>query len=144
MAQISSSGKTWVAFLVLAIGMVCVLNYHQANSASVDGACGRGRPNDVDVDEEAEELSAGASENQEPWDGGLTMLPYVAECGPDEKSQPGQHPSCEPSCANPRPVCIKIYFQDYVPCFCKAPLVRDTQSKRCVPLSECPTGRTRN
>lgn len=62
------------------------------------------------------------------------------DCGPDEYLAQGKEPTCEPTCSNPRPHCPKIYFSgiDYVPCFCKVPLVRDTKTKRCIPLSECP------
>ena len=56
-----------------------------------------------------------------------------AECGPDEQLAPGMLPTCEP-------ICPKMFFSgiDYVPCFCRPPLVRNQQTRQCVPLSECP------
>lgn len=62
------------------------------------------------------------------------------DCGPNEELAPGSLPTCEPTCENPRPVCPKVFFSslDYVPCFCKSPMVRNVKTKQCVQLSECP------
>lgn len=126
----SALATSWAAFLVAAVAVGCIMNYHQANSSPVavdKGATNNEQPEPLEQDED-----------------GVMMVPYVADCGADEESRPGTHPSCEPTCANPNPICIKIYFLDYVPCFCKAPLVRDTKSKKCVQKNDCPAKCTKS
>lgn len=62
------------------------------------------------------------------------------ECKEDEYQAVGMLPECEPTCENRKPVCTKVfYIMDSVQCFCKAPLVRDTKTKKCVQASECPS-----
>lgn len=80
-------------------------------------------------------------EEAEPIDMFNEDGPYFAmgrECPEGELARPGVAPSCEPTCKNPNPICVKLYFMDYVPCFCKEPTVRDESTGRCVQLSECP------
>ncbi|CAH0731349.1 unnamed protein product, partial [Brenthis ino] len=45
----------------------------------------------------------------------------------------------EPTCENPEPQeDTRGKICDYSACYCDAPTVRDTVSKKCVPLEECP------
>lgn len=71
-------------------------------------------------------------------DGSLFLAGH--DCKPNETLAPGHLPTCEPTCADPLPMCPKIFFEgtDYVPCFCNKPLVRNKLTKECVPLAECP------
>lgn len=118
----NSKGKqSWVALLVIAVAVVCYMNYQEASSSPTQH---NRQPERLEQDED-----------------GVMMVPYVPDCGADEESKPGVHPSCEPTCANPKPACIKVFSFDFAPCFCKAPLVRDTKSKRCVQRSDCPPQR---
>lgn len=68
------------------------------------------------------------------------LFPQVIECNKEhEIPAPGKLAECEPTCANPRPTCLKIFHVglDFVPCFCKTPLVRHPKTKQCVRHSEC-------
>lgn len=74
-------------------------------------------------------------------DDGSLFLSGGQNCnGITEELHPGALPTCEPTCSNPRPMCSKMFFSgiDFVPCFCKKPLVRNEQTKECVDLSKCP------
>lgn len=139
MAQISNT--KWMAFLVAAVAIVCFMNYQQATSTPVAEKhnCNNRQHQQQPAFDSSDEDSD-SSDDRPVWDDGLSMLPQVAECGANEENHPGAHPSCEPTCNNPEPMCIKIFYtsMDYVPCFCKAPLVRNTLTKECVKRSECP------
>lgn len=63
------------------------------------------------------------------------------DCQGDESPAPGKLPECEPTCDNPRPPCLRIFYSslDMVACFCKQPLVRNKLTNKCVRLEECPS-----
>ncbi|CAH2095625.1 unnamed protein product [Euphydryas editha] len=46
----------------------------------------------------------------------------------------------EATCANPnpKPENEKAFICDYSACYCNPPTVRHPESKKCVPLEECP------
>lgn len=44
----------------------------------------------------------------------------------------------EPTCEEPNPVAEDYDICDYSDCYCDAPTVRDTVSKKCVELEDCP------
>lgn len=82
----------------------------------------------------ANPLQGGSSYN-------IDMVNWLAgkECGQDEYLAEGKLPSCEPTCDNKKPICQKVFYvMDTALCFCKAPLVRDTKSNKCVPVEQCP------
>ncbi|CAH2237073.1 jg17249 [Pararge aegeria aegeria] len=54
---------------------------------------------------------------------------YTPGCGPITE---------EPTCDNLQPVASDYDVCDLSDCYCKPPTVRDTASKKCVPLEECP------
>lgn len=72
-------------------------------------------------------------------DGSLFLSAGSCE-GPNEELHPGALPTCEPTCSNPTTVCPKVFFTslDFVPCFCKKPLVRNEQTRECIKVSDCP------
>lgn len=60
------------------------------------------------------------------------------DCKEDERVVEGLAPECEPTCNNQRPACLKVFYMDTRLCFCKSPLVRDAQSRKCVKVADCP------
>lgn len=87
---------------------------------------------DHDSDDQAEPLESNDD---------LSIFPQPIECKPDEEPNVGKLPECEPTCDNPRPICLKIFHigLDIAPCFCKSPMVRDVKGgNKCVPRSACP------
>lgn len=90
----------------------------------------------VDLDDEME----GVPNDPLPMGEDGSLFLAARECGPNEELHPGALPTCEPTCKVPRPMCPKIFITipDFVPCFCKKPLIRNERTGACVRRRECP------